>query len=524
MKSPGPFDEKFLGILFLAALVTHGLIATIGLGNAIIDVHPFRQTQTAITAYYMVRDGFSLQYATPVLGSPWSIPMEFPLYQGLVAGVVRVFHTPLDPTGRVVSLLFFYATLFPLYSLLGRFPGLSKGKRALLLTLVLLNPAYLFWSRTFMIESTAFFFAVLFVWAFVNLLEKRRTGFLLLAAAALTLAGLVKVTSIPVYLLVALGFYLWHWKREPAPFLWRTAGRYLLYGAVSVGLPLLVTMAWTLYADHVKAANPLAADFITSKALTAWNFGTLEQKVSGRVWTMILIHASLFHRAFGVTRALDLMIPNLFLILGACLYFTAVRRKEILLSLALFFVLPLIFTNLHYVHNYYCYPNVLFLSLTIGFILLALLEQGSEKLRKTTLFFFIPLCLLLHLQSYAGTFLPEQKGAPAYPAIADAVRSATRENDVVLIYGNDWDPTLPYASQRRAIMDKFNLPLSGTKMTRAIANAGKENIRAMIVPAGYGPDFIGERIRFFGFSPTPAYTEGGLLLFVCPAADRPPQP
>jgi hypothetical protein len=44
-----------------------------------LENHSFRQTQTALTAWWFVRDGFSFAYLTPVGGPPWSIPFEFPL-------------------------------------------------------------------------------------------------------------------------------------------------------------------------------------------------------------------------------------------------------------------------------------------------------------------------------------------------------------------------------------------------------------------------------------------------------------
>src|SRR5262245_52526842 len=66
-------------------------------GADLDDGNPFRQYQTATTARYVVRDGFQLAYETPVLGPPWSIPMEFPVYQASVAAVVRTTGMALIP-------------------------------------------------------------------------------------------------------------------------------------------------------------------------------------------------------------------------------------------------------------------------------------------------------------------------------------------------------------------------------------------------------------------------------------------
>ena len=41
-----------------------------------------RETQTAITAYYLVHEDHGLlSYITPVMGYPWAIPMELPVQQ-----------------------------------------------------------------------------------------------------------------------------------------------------------------------------------------------------------------------------------------------------------------------------------------------------------------------------------------------------------------------------------------------------------------------------------------------------------
>src|SRR5262249_52359859 len=66
----------------------------VGLTQPIADLHQFRQTQTAIAAYWIWRGGPWLAYETPVLGYPWSIPFEFPIFQYLLAAL-RLIGIPL---------------------------------------------------------------------------------------------------------------------------------------------------------------------------------------------------------------------------------------------------------------------------------------------------------------------------------------------------------------------------------------------------------------------------------------------
>ena len=82
-QAPGP---DFLGAIAVGLLLLHAAyFLWIGLDHPALDFYAFRQTQTALSAYWLWHDGFRLAYETPVLGAPWAIPYEFPLYQWLVA-------------------------------------------------------------------------------------------------------------------------------------------------------------------------------------------------------------------------------------------------------------------------------------------------------------------------------------------------------------------------------------------------------------------------------------------------------
>ena len=71
--------------------------ATLGWKSLNLPGCEFRQTQTAVSAFFIQREhNFSLAYPTPVLGKPWSIPLEFPLYQWTVVVVSDGLGVALD--------------------------------------------------------------------------------------------------------------------------------------------------------------------------------------------------------------------------------------------------------------------------------------------------------------------------------------------------------------------------------------------------------------------------------------------
>jgi hypothetical protein len=67
--------------MFMLLLLHSAYAMTTGWNHTILDQYGFRQAQTAATLEYLVKGGPWFAYETPVLGPPWSIPFEFPLYQ-----------------------------------------------------------------------------------------------------------------------------------------------------------------------------------------------------------------------------------------------------------------------------------------------------------------------------------------------------------------------------------------------------------------------------------------------------------
>lgn len=160
-------------VLGLVALM-HLAGALVGWDSERLPGNEFRQTHTAITAYFIQQDSdFSLRYPTPLLGKPWSVPYEFPLYQWTVVGFSNLTGYPLVQSGRLITLLCFYAMLPALAWLVRRFTG---SGRATLLTLIftLTCPLYVFYARAFLIDLMALAAAMWYARCLVPCLEAER--------------------------------------------------------------------------------------------------------------------------------------------------------------------------------------------------------------------------------------------------------------------------------------------------------------------------------------------------------------
>lgn len=123
----------------------------------LLDFYSFRQTQTALTSYWLIKNGIINFYETPVGGYPWSIPFEFPIYQAIVALFSNSTGVGLDTSGRLISYLFLLLILPYTNSI---FKKLDIDSRVSLVfsALLVTSPIYLYWSRTYMIETAALFF------------------------------------------------------------------------------------------------------------------------------------------------------------------------------------------------------------------------------------------------------------------------------------------------------------------------------------------------------------------------------
>ena len=176
-QATGPAREalgfRWLGFFFAVLLLVHGGLVLTNLRSGSLIGLEFRQTQTAISSYFIqAENNFSLAYPTPVLGKPWSIPMEFPLYQWSTVWLSNATGWSLAVSARVLSALSVYATLPALGLLLGQL-GVQRGRRLVVLAVVLSSPLYIFYSRAFLIEAMALAFSVWFLAAFVETMQRR---------------------------------------------------------------------------------------------------------------------------------------------------------------------------------------------------------------------------------------------------------------------------------------------------------------------------------------------------------------
>lgn len=486
--------KQYLTILFFLIFFIHLFFSLQGIDHTLLHRHSFRQTQTAISTYYTIQEGYQIAYQTPVLGKPWSVPMEFPTYQWIVAFFTKLTGLNLDFVGRTVSLFFFYLSIYFLYKTIRIFNETANS--LVLILLIMCSPIYIFWSRTFMIESLSFYLSITYIYYFIRSLTYISFKSMFLASLIGILAGITKLTTFAIFLLGAYFYFIYCWILETDKFSRKKLFLYLLYFIFFFIVPIMFTTIWVQYADYLKNQNPLAIDLLTSKSTISWNFGTLDQKLSLETYKTI----SEFYLPVIIGNWLSKIyyIPIIVLVI---LFFS--NRINFLLSLLFLFLFlsgPLIFTNLYLVHDYYYYANSIFLLLFIGNLFSILISIKKYHLNKIVFFIILPFLIFNQLKTYYKIYYPLQlKNDTEILSLKQIIKENIPFNSIILIYGHDWNSEIPYYIQRKAIMDRKALDLKDSSMKKSIELSGKENISAVLISGENSQDlkFVQERIDFF---------------------------
>jgi hypothetical protein len=410
-----------------------------GINNGIDDLYGFRQSQTALTVYWLDREPHGLAYITPVLGYPWSVPFEYPVYQWIVVLLMKV-GVPLVVGGRIVSFAAFVGCLVPLKVMARDF---NVSNRAFLFVAVvyLACPFYIFWSRTFMIETTALLFSLCWLAGFVRFGHSPSVALWLATVVFGVLAALTKSTTFLSIGPIAGAVFLteaFSWLRND-----RTRRGFLglfARGALCL-IPLGTCYAWVVASDLIRSANPFGL-YMDSTALLQWNFGTLAQRFTLGDTMIFSIFVSLGN-AFG---KVGLSVP---LLIGIGL--TDNRYRTVIIgAIAAYLSAFLIFTNLHIIHIYYQVSNAIFVCVAVGLSIASIMDKGLHKAAA-----FILVCILFSQAQFFRDFYwrhiqYDNVGDPVVET-AQAARDATKSNESLLFFGDSFSSVVPFYSERKSL-------------------------------------------------------------------------
>lgn len=495
---PSRREHSILVGIFCIACVVHFLCTTQNWRAGFMPGHEFRQAQTAIVSYYIDKDNnFSPLYETPILGKPWvSILLEVPFYEWSVVGLSRATGIRQVVAARTISLTCFYLTLPALYLLLARF-ALARPRRLLVLTLILTCPVYIFYSRSFLMESMELMCCAWFLLGFVRTMDGRSWAWLALTVIAGTGASLIKSSTYAVWLLPGAGYGFWLlWRSIKDRKGWLATFQTLCWGAATVAIPLAALRWWINLTDPIKAAHASAWIF-TSKNLSEGNWGLVNfgARFSRQLWQ------TLFDRWQDA-----IMAPWL---IGVCLVagflFAGASRWRVFGLAAVFFLAQLMFPFAYAYQDYYYYACALFLLAALGFALNALLDS---RLPRWSCWLIVAVPIAAQMFNYWHGYRPSQllksDGGFNYTV---ALNDIAPKDGVLVVAGADWAAMVPFYSQRKALMIRNGLEFDRAYLKRAFDDLDGENVCALVLigPLRYNRpllDLAAEKFNLDADSPT----------------------
>ena len=420
-------------------------------GQPLLEDNAWRQTQTALTSYWMLKEGWQLAYQTPVLGYPWEIPLEFPIFQTIVAFVVWLADLPLDPTGRIVSLTFLLACAWPAFQIARRL-RLPPEAPWLFCALLWSAPIYIFNGRSFLIETAALFFVFAAIPYAIDLREARPSLYSGIAFAFLAALGMLQkvTTAFPILLGLTLILLVLRIRESGLRVPDR---RTLIIFVLAFTIPVAVTLLWFHYGASIRLKNQVIGGLQSNESMISDWFGG--DRLEPKVLRVIFWDRMMVQNAGGL---LGISVFALGTLLGS------LKLRSIIVSGILFcFLTSFIFIRHHSFIYYYQTANTLFL---IGALAVSLVSISSYIQKPTP-------ALLLCTAIVAANFYNYYYGYGKYVervltpqnnttlAVSDVVRRYTPRDSAVIVFGlmstgsvepiSAWSSEIAYYSQRKSL-------------------------------------------------------------------------
>jgi hypothetical protein len=400
---------------------------------------------SAMTGYSLYRDihlGTALEYAKgsinllkPVIvgfnlnGMP--TPQELPVWQAVTALAFKIFG-PWFGWGNVVSLLFMFSCLYPLFRLAEKFGGPEGAWWTLIC--FLMQPLIVVYSGMGSPDGMSLAAAVWFMFYATKVWEEPQWKW---AALAGLTGAWAAVSKLPFFMAAGLGclfMTLAGFRDRKKVWVW------LGFAAVFI---VAAFFCWTRYQSHVfaLAEKPFVDLAVTNGDSTYWYFGDLKYRLLPGVW--IKGGWRILNGLFGSYALVSVLFLGLFWKPGSKL-----ARWWLLGAV----VTTLIFTHLvlHHAHYYLMFipPVALICGQTIA-RLEALLAPGARLQAKFIILIMIALGLAA-IQGVIGfhTIYYFDK----YPrAMAGLIRENTKPTDKIVMQGGGWGGQLFFLSHRRGL-------------------------------------------------------------------------
>jgi hypothetical protein len=415
------------------------------LDDSIAEMFSFRQTQTAFVIRSMSENGYNpFDAELPVLGEPWMVPFEFPLFQMIAASLANLFNVDPGYAGRLTSTIFFLLSAIGIYLFASNVFGRQIAR--LVLPVYLFTPFAFQWGSSSLIEWLPVCCGVwaLYIVSFIDKASSNtnKAWIILASAFLISISALSKSTTgaiwmASIYLFVTLAI------AAKSPF---TRDKVLLLLGIGIvySFALAPSVLWNSYADQIKARNPFTA-WLTSQNLKEWNFGTFSQRIDLTNWKTI--YDRIDQTVIGITIAF--VAISIFISISREIH--SRNFRWIVLSSLLG---PLLFFNLYIVHDYYLVAIYPFLVLALAVAIESTVRKlGSPNNAFRLLITTVTIVIFSTFISPLGSsYMKNYNLMGTTPDISSIIARNTEPNEKVIMIGCDWDPTYLYFADRKGLM------------------------------------------------------------------------
>ena len=433
--------------------------------------HPWRQAQTAFTIREFARNGIDLFHPhVPVVGRPWVLVYEFPLFQAIAAALMR-FGASAEMTGRWVALTCFFASAF----FLGRVVHhvLAPSQVRMVQAVFLFSPFGLFWSRAVLVEYLATAFALLAILAFSKATRGARIKWFTVGVLSIVAAALVK-SSTPMVLLPLGIICMWTGSAD--------VRRRVSVIVALIASTLATAMLWTAFADQLKNSNPLTVPMTTSSMIRE----SVTALTSGAAWSLRGIPwAAVVHEQIG--GIVVLLIVALLTVTSR----SPIRWAALATPVFGFVLFPVQFG----VHNYYSAATSPAVAIAVGCALADLRNRSRRHLLKLTVVpLWLTACIFSSIWTVRLTYDPPWRtDHPNDEMLASEVRAFTSPGTTIAALGVTWSPAWMYSADRRGLII---LAPAGRGYSDAVrAELGRGDYRAVVLGTAAPKD--GRLLRVF---------------------------
>ena len=359
--------------VFLLILLFGALLRGFHLTDAYLDAHAWRQLDTAAMARnFFEGPFFPLDPRVDWGGRLGYLEAEFPLVPAVIAIVYRLFGFH-ETLGRLVIIASSLGLIWAVYRLALILDGRVPVARAAAF-LMALSPAAVFFGRIVIPDTPMMFFSVIALVGFVEFARRGSTRWLLIGAASLTIACLLKLPAVflgPPILTALVQARGWRVLRDP---------RVWLAGV----LPLAITAAWYWHAHLIFERTGLTMGILgaPTKFYPAYISPGPWPSIYAKWSTIALLTDYNFYERMLVRFYHFLLLPVGFAgaVLGGVLW-RGWGRRVLLVWLASNIVFMFIAGEVHRVHEYYQLPFVVIAAVYFGAVAWPLFDQAWLRAR-----------------------------------------------------------------------------------------------------------------------------------------------